>query len=58
MNYFVGFGLGMTLGTLLVTGFLSDAHQFDWGRALFVGLFSGLAAAGLSSLTRKKKRDW
>jgi hypothetical protein len=57
MNYFVGFGLGMALGTLLVTGFFSDAHQFDWGRALFVGLLSGLAAAGLSLLTRKKKRD-
>lgn len=56
MNYFVGFGLGTALGTLLVTRFFSDAHQFDWGRALFVGLFSGLAAAGLSLLTRKKKK--
>lgn len=57
MNYFVGFGLGTALGTLLVTGFFSNAHQFDWARALFVGLFSGLAAAGLTLLTRKKKRD-
>jgi hypothetical protein len=57
MNYVVGFGLGTTLGTLLVTGFFSDAHQFDWGSALFVGLLGGLAAAGLSLLTQKKKRD-
>lgn len=57
MTYFVGLGLGSALGTLLVTGFVSEAHQPDWGRALFVGLFSGLAAAGLSLLTRKKKRD-
>ena len=57
MKYFVGLGLGTAVGTLLFTGFLSDAHQFDWSRALFVGLFVGLAGAGLSLLTRKKKRD-
>jgi hypothetical protein len=56
MKYFVGLGLGTAVGTLLFAGFLSDAHQFDWGRALFVGLFVGLAGAGLSMLTRKKKR--
>lgn len=54
MRYFIGFGIGMAVGTLLSTGLLSDAHQFDLGRALFVGLFSGLASAGLSLLTRKK----
>ncbi|MCS0630319.1 hypothetical protein NX786_13330 [Telluria mixta] len=57
MNYFVGFGLGTALGTNFVTGFFSDGHQFDWARALFVGLFSGLAAASLSLLSRKKKGD-
>jgi hypothetical protein len=57
MNYFVGLGLGTALGTLLFTGLLSAAHEFDWGRALFVGSFVGLAAAGLSLLTQKKKRD-
>jgi hypothetical protein len=57
MKYFVGLGLGSAVGTLLVTGLMSDVHQFDWGRALFVGLFTALAAAGLSWLTRKKKRD-
>jgi hypothetical protein len=56
MKYFVGLGLGTAVGTLLFTGILSDAHQFDWGRALFVGLFVGLAGAGLSMLTRTKKR--
>jgi hypothetical protein len=57
MKYFVGLGLGTALGTLLFTGLLSAAHEFDWGRALFVGLFVGLAGAGLSSLTQKKKQD-
>ncbi len=57
MKYFVGLGLGTAVGTLLFTGFLSDAHQFAWGRALFVGLFVGLAGAGLSLLTQKKKPE-
>ena len=57
MKYFVSFGLGTAVGTLLFTGLLSAAHEFDWGRALFVGLFVGLAGAGLSSLTQKKKQD-
>ena len=47
----------MAVGTLLFTGLLSAAHEFDWGRALFVGLFVGFAGAGLSSLTQKKKQD-
>lgn len=55
MTHFVGLGFGTAVGTLLFTRFLGDAHQFDWGRALFVGLFVGLAGAGLSLLTRKKR---
>jgi hypothetical protein len=56
MNYFVGLGLGLgtAVGTLLFTGLLSAAHEFDWGRALFVGLFIGSAGAVLSLLTQKK----
>jgi hypothetical protein len=57
MKYFVSLGLGTAVGTLLFTGLLSAAHEFDWGRALFVGLLVGLAGAGLSSLTQKKKQD-
>lgn len=57
MKYFVGLGLGAAVGTLLSTGFASDFRQFDWSRALFVGLFVGFSAAGLSWLTRKKKPD-
>jgi hypothetical protein len=57
MKYFVGLGLGTALGTLLFTGLLSVAHEFDLGRALLVGLFVGLAGAGLSLLTQKKKQD-
>ena len=59
MNYFVGLGLGLgtAVGTLLFTGLLSAAHEFDWGRALFVGLFVGLAGAVFSLLTQKKTRS-
>jgi hypothetical protein len=55
MKYFVGLGVGAAVGTLLATGIMGE--HFDWHRALFVGLFVGLAATGLSML-RKKKRDW
>jgi hypothetical protein len=54
MKYAVGLGLGTAIGTLLYTGFLSDAQQFDWGRALFVGLISGLMGAVVSLASRKK----
>ena len=54
MKYF-GYGIGMAVGTLLYTRFVSDAAESDWHRALFVGLFVGLAMAGLSLLTRKTK---
>jgi hypothetical protein len=30
MKYFVGLGLGTAAGTLLFTGLLSAAHEFDW----------------------------
>ena len=56
MKYF-GYGVGTAVGTLLYTRYLSDAAQFDWHRALFVGLFVGLTMAGLSLLVRKKTRD-
>lgn len=57
MKYVVGLGFGAAVGTLLFTGFLSDAQQFDRGRALFVGLFGALAEAVVSLVTRKKKLD-
>ena len=36
---FVSVGLGVATGTLLYTRFLGAAHEFDWGRAAFVGIF-------------------
>jgi len=33
------------VGTLLYTGFLSSAHEPDWGRAAFVGVFCGVCSA-------------
>lgn len=54
MKYFVCLGLGTAVGTLLFTGLLSAEHEFDWRRALFVGLFVGLAGGGLSLLTQKR----
>ena len=53
MKYF-GYGIGTAVGTLLYTRLVSDAADFDWHRALFVGLFVGMTMAGLSLLTRKK----
>jgi hypothetical protein len=56
MRYFVCLGLGTAGGTLLFTGLLSAAHEFDWRRALFVGLFVGLAGAGLSLISQKRNK--
>jgi hypothetical protein len=38
-------GLGVATGTLIYTGLLSSAHEFDFSRAIFIGLFCGVGAA-------------
>lgn len=40
----VSIGLGVATGTLLYTRFLGVAHEFDWGRAVFVGIFCAAIA--------------
>jgi hypothetical protein len=57
MNKFVGPAFGSAVGTLLYTRFLSDAHQFDWRRAIVVGLFVGLGSVILSMLRPRKNRE-
>ena len=42
--HFVSVGLGVATGTLLYTRFLGEAHEFDWGRAAFVGIFCATIA--------------
>jgi hypothetical protein len=56
MKRVVGFALGMAIGTLIYTRFLSEAHQLDWGRAVFVGVFAGLGRAIYSLAWRRKNR--
>ncbi|MCX7289671.1 hypothetical protein [Janthinobacterium sp.] len=41
---FVSVGLGVATGTLLYTRFLGADHEFDWGRAAFVGIFCATIA--------------
>ncbi|QKY09481.1 hypothetical protein [Janthinobacterium lividum] len=41
---FVSVGLGVATGTLLYTRFLGEDHEFDWGRAAFVGIFCATIA--------------
>jgi hypothetical protein len=53
MKNFLLTAFGTAVGTLLYTGLLSSAHEFDWGRAATVGIFSGIFAAAWP----KKKRD-
>ena len=38
-------GTGLAVGVLLYTRYFVAPHEFDWWRALFVGLFSGTAIA-------------
>ncbi|MTV39590.1 hypothetical protein [Duganella radicis] len=45
LSKFLSVGSGMAIGTLIYTGLLSSAHEFDFARAAFVGLFGGIAAA-------------
>jgi hypothetical protein len=57
MNRFISTAFGTAVGTLLYTRFLSSTHQFDWGRAVFVGIFVGLASAIFAAFSSKKKRE-
>ena len=45
MKTFLAAAMGSAIGTLLYTYFQNSAHELDWGRALFVGAFSGLCNA-------------
>jgi len=57
MNRFVGIALGAAVGTLLYTCFTylrSEAHAFDWGRAMVDGSFVSLGAMIFSMAWPKK----
>lgn len=45
LSYGLSVGVGIAVGTLLYTGFLSAAQEVDWYRAVFVGTLCGLVAA-------------
>lgn len=53
INFAVGVFSG-AVGTLLYTRFFSDAHQFDWDRALYVGLATGVVGEIFRWAGRKK----
>jgi hypothetical protein len=44
MKKFLQTAVGIALGTLIYTRWISSAHAFDWGRAIFVGVVCGIAA--------------
>jgi hypothetical protein len=56
MREIVKFGVGNAIGTLLYTRFLSDALQFDWGRVIFVGLFTAFGIAIHSRVWQKESQ--
>jgi len=59
MNRFVGIAFGTAVGTLLYTCFtyyLSDAHQFAWGRAMFDGSLISMGGMIFSMAWPKKKQ--
>lgn len=45
LSVFFLFGSGTLVGTVIYTGYLASPYHIDWGRAVFVGLFAGIAAA-------------
>jgi hypothetical protein len=54
MKKIVKFGVGNAIGTLLYTRFLNETLQFDWSRAIFVGLFTALGIAIHSRFWQKE----
>ena len=44
MKTFLAMALGGATGTLIYTGWISSVQEFDWGRAVFVGIAVGFAA--------------
>lgn len=57
MKRFIVPALSAAVGTLLYTRFLTDAHQLDWGRSVFVGLFSGVASIIFSVIGSNKNLE-
>jgi len=55
MRQIIKFGVGNAIGTLIYTRFFSDALQFDWDRAIFVGLFMALGFAIYSHVWQKER---
>lgn len=44
---------GVAIGTLIYTRFMSSTHEFDWTRAIFIGLLTCL----FSAIWSRKKTD-
>lgn len=57
MKQFLVSALSAAVGTLLYSRFISDAHQLDWARALFVGLFAAVGSIIFSVTASKKNRE-
>lgn len=55
MKHFVVSATSSAAGTLLYTRFLSNAHQLDWGRAMFVGIFAGLISIFFVALNKNNR---
>ena len=55
MKHFVVSATSSAAGTLLYTRFLSHAHQLDWGRAMFVGIFAGLISIFFVALNKNNR---
>jgi hypothetical protein len=45
MKNFLQTACATALGVLIYTGWMSNGHAFDWGRAIFVGTVCGIVAA-------------
>jgi hypothetical protein len=57
MKLFFDSASGAAVGLLLYTRFLSETHQFDWERAVFIPLFVGLARSAPAAVWRKKAQE-
>ena len=57
MKLFFESAFSAAIGLLIYTRFLSETHQFDWERAVFVPVFVGLVRVAFAAVWPKKTQE-
>jgi hypothetical protein len=49
----ISMGVGSCLGTLFFTRFFTESASFDWGRAVFIGVFNAVVFWAIARIRSK-----